>query len=87
MVGRDSVVAASSALDGKLALNRAIIQIGESGVLCDAVAFKRLAFQHPVILSLTVMSPSAANGGVQRRPRCLRASLPMDAARLRPIRQ
>jgi hypothetical protein len=36
MVGRDGVIGASSALDGKLALNRAIVQIGGSGVLCDA---------------------------------------------------
>ncbi len=34
MVGRDGVVGAMSALDGKHALNRTIVQIGGSGAMC-----------------------------------------------------
>ena len=70
MVGRDGVVAASSALDGKLALHRAIVQIGGSGVLCDADTLRRLAFQHPKLLSLIVSHEQAVYAQAQQSAAC-----------------
>src|SRR6266567_3025389 len=41
MVGRDGVVAASAAMDGKVSLSRAIVQIGGKGVSCSADVLKK----------------------------------------------
>jgi CRP-like cAMP-binding protein len=70
MVGRDGVVGASSALDGKLALNRAIIQIPGSGVLCDPDTFKRLAIQNPAMLSLIISHEQAVYAQAQQSAAC-----------------
>jgi CRP-like cAMP-binding protein len=70
MVGRDGVVGASFALDGKLALNRAIVQIGGSGVLCEADTFRRLAFQDPAVLSLIVSHEQAVYARAQQSAAC-----------------
>jgi CRP-like cAMP-binding protein len=70
MVGRDGVVGASSALDGKLALNRAIVQIGGTGVLCDADTFKRLAFQNAGLLSLIISHEQAVYAQAQQSAAC-----------------
>jgi CRP-like cAMP-binding protein len=70
MVGRDGVVGASSALDGKLALNRAIVQIGGSALQCDADTFKRLAFQHPALLSLVISHEQAVYAQAQQTAAC-----------------
>jgi CRP-like cAMP-binding protein len=67
MVGRDGVVGASSALDGKLALNRAIVQIGGTGVQCDP---ERLAFQDPAVLSLIISHEQAVYAQAQQSAAC-----------------
>ena len=43
MVGRDSVVGGSSAFDGQVALNKAIVQIGGEGSVLDIPPLRRLA--------------------------------------------
>ena len=43
MVGRDSVAGGSSALDGKVALNKAIVQIAGEGSVLDLPPLRRLA--------------------------------------------
>ena len=45
MVGRDGVVGASSALDGKISLSRAIVQISGDSLVCDVDALKGAALQ------------------------------------------
>jgi CRP-like cAMP-binding protein len=70
MVGRDGVVGASSALDGKLALNRAIVQIGGSGVVCDPETFKRLVLQYPAMLSLIISHEQTVYAQVQQSAAC-----------------
>ena len=54
MVGRDGVVGAMSALDGKHALNRTIVQIGGSGAMCEAATLKACVMQSPSLLSAIV---------------------------------
>jgi hypothetical protein len=45
MVGKDGVVGASSALDGKISLSRAIVQLAGDGFTCEADALKGAALQ------------------------------------------
>jgi CRP-like cAMP-binding protein len=45
MVGRDGAIGISSALDGKVALSRAIVQLGGDAMMCDQAAFKGAALQ------------------------------------------
>src|SRR4051794_9420611 len=45
MVGRDGAVGIASALDGKVALCRAIVQLGGDAMVCDANAFRGAALQ------------------------------------------
>src|SRR6266568_4682821 len=52
MVGRDGVVAASAALDGRVSLSRAIVQIGGKGTVCDADTLKKAALQSETLHSL-----------------------------------
>jgi CRP-like cAMP-binding protein len=45
MVGRDGVVGALAALDGKISMSRAIVQITGRGASCDADLLKQAALQ------------------------------------------
>ena len=54
MVGRDGVVGAAAALDGKVALSRAIVQITGLGVTCEPHRLKSLAMQSPALHSLLI---------------------------------
>ncbi len=40
MVGKDGAVGIASALDGKVAMSRAIVQLGGDAMVCDPAAFK-----------------------------------------------
>ncbi len=70
MVGRDGVVGALAALDGKVSLTRAIIQIGGSGAMCDVDAFKRVALQNPTILSLMLSHEQTVYAQAQQSVAC-----------------
>src|ERR1041385_8701590 len=54
MVGRDGVIGASAALDGRISLSRAICQIGGRGLGCDSEALKRAAMQSTALHSLLI---------------------------------
>jgi len=47
MIGRDSMFGASSALDGQVSLNRAIVQLAGSGEALDAGRFREVADKSP----------------------------------------
>jgi len=65
MVGRDGVANATSALDGKIALHRGIVQVaGEASVIDPDV----LRSASPTIFSRSVRSSSAMNRCCSRRP-------------------
>jgi hypothetical protein len=48
MVGRDGGVGISSALDGKIAMSRAIVQLGGDAMVCEQAAFRGAALQSRV---------------------------------------
>ena len=54
MVGRDGVVGASAALDGKISLSRGIIQLSGEIVVCEIEPLKSAALQSPKLLSLLI---------------------------------
>ena len=70
MVGRDGAVGAAAALNGKLSLNRAIVQLGGSGAVCDPEIFKRVATGHPAILSLIMRHEQTVYAQAQQSAAC-----------------
>lgn len=49
MVGHDGIIGASAAVDGRLSINRAIVQIAGQGLQCDISDLKRLAAESPTL--------------------------------------
>jgi CRP-like cAMP-binding protein len=70
MVGRDGVVGASSALDGRVSLNRAIVQIGGDALVCDVPGFKGAVLQSESLLSLVMRHEQAVYGQAQQSAAC-----------------
>jgi hypothetical protein len=54
MVGRDGVVGASAALDGKMALSRAVIQLSGEAMVCILAGLRSAAMQSQPLLSLLI---------------------------------
>ena len=54
MVGRDGVVSASAALDGKISLTKGVVQLSGDMMMCDASALKTAAMQSGTLLSLLI---------------------------------
>src|SRR3982074_3916857 len=52
MVGKDGVVGASSALDGRISLNRGIVQLAGPAFMCSVEALKSAALQSHTLLAL-----------------------------------
>src|ERR1700710_260777 len=52
MVGKDGVVGVAAALDSKIALTQAIVQLPGDAFVCDAGTFKGVALQSEKLLSL-----------------------------------
>ena len=51
MVGKDGAIGMASALDGKIAMSRAITQLGGDAMVCDPAAFKGAAMQSESLIS------------------------------------
>lgn len=70
MVGCDGVVGALSALDGRLAINRAIVQIGGTGAVCEPEIFKRLVLERPAMLSRFISHEQTVYAQAQQSAAC-----------------
>jgi len=70
MVGKDGVVGASAALDGKIALSRGIIQLGGEIVVCDIDALKSTALQSPKLLALLMRHEQTVYAQAQQSAAC-----------------
>jgi CRP-like cAMP-binding protein len=70
MVGRDGVVGASAALDGKIALSRGIIQLGGEIIVCDIDTLKSAALQSPKLLALLIRHEQTVFGQAQQSAAC-----------------
>ena len=51
MVGKDGAVGMASALDGNVAMCRAVVQLGGDAMMCDPAAFRGVALQSEKMLS------------------------------------
>src|SRR4029077_15793440 len=54
MVGKDGVIGASAALDGKISLSRAIVQIAGDAMTCELGVLREAAMQSHPLLALLI---------------------------------
>ena len=73
MVGKDGVVGAAAALDSKIALTQAIVQLAGDAFVCDAAVFKRTAMQSEKLLSLLFRHEQAVYAQAQQSTACMAA--------------
>jgi CRP-like cAMP-binding protein len=70
MVGKDGVVGASAALDGKISLSRGIIQLGGEIIVCDIDALNSTALQSPKLLALLIRHEQTVYAQAQQSAAC-----------------
>jgi CRP-like cAMP-binding protein len=70
MVGRDGVVGATAALDGKISVSRGIIQLSGDIVVCGAEPLKSAALENPKLLSLLIRHEQAVYAQAQQSAAC-----------------
>ena len=71
MVGRDGVVGAASALDGKISFSRAIIQLAGPAMRCDVDALKGVALQSHTMLASLVRHEQTLYAQAQQSTACM----------------
>jgi CRP-like cAMP-binding protein len=71
MIGRDGAVGIASALDGKIAMSRAIVQLGGDAITCDPAAFKSAAMQSEQLISLIMRHEQTMFGQAQQSTACM----------------
>jgi CRP-like cAMP-binding protein len=70
MVGKDGVVGASAALDGKVSLSRGIIQLGGEIMVCDTDALHSTALQSQKLLALLIRHEQTVYAQAQQSAAC-----------------
>jgi CRP-like cAMP-binding protein len=70
MVGRDGVVGALAALDGRISLSRAVVQISGHGAMCDVEALKRATMQSATLQSLLIRHEQVVYAQAQQSAAC-----------------
>jgi CRP-like cAMP-binding protein len=70
MVGRNGVIGASAALDGRISFSRAVIQIAGKGVSCDVDTLKQAARQSEAVHSLLIRHEQVVYGQAQQTAAC-----------------
>jgi CRP-like cAMP-binding protein len=71
MVGKDGAVGMASALDGKLAMSLAIVQLGGDAMVCDPAAFRSTALQSEKLISLVMRHEQALFAQAQQSTACM----------------
>jgi CRP-like cAMP-binding protein len=70
MVGRDGVVGALAALDGRISLSRAVVQISGHGAMCDVEALKRATMQSATLQALLIRHEQVVYAQAQQSAAC-----------------
>lgn len=73
MVGRDGMVGASSAMDGKIAMNRAIVQMGGRGLQCPSDTFQEIVLASPSLLATVFRHEQTLYAQAQQSVACMSA--------------
>jgi CRP-like cAMP-binding protein len=71
MVGNDGLVGASSALDGKIAINSAVVQLPGEAMVCDANAFKGAVLQSETFISIIIRHEQTVFAQAQQSTACM----------------
>ena len=71
MVGKDGAVGVASALDGKVALCRAIVQLSGDAMVCDPAAFKAAAKQSEKLISKVMRHEQTLFAQAQQSTACM----------------
>ncbi|MGZ7073236.1 MAG: Crp/Fnr family transcriptional regulator [Candidatus Angelobacter sp.] len=71
MVGRDGAVGMASALDGKIAMCRAIVQLSGDAMVCDPAAFRGAALQSESLISTVMRHEQALFAQAQQSTACM----------------
>jgi CRP-like cAMP-binding protein len=71
MVGNDGAVGLASALDGKIAASRAIVQLGGDAFMCDPAALKSVAMQSENLISIIMRHEQAMFAQAQQSTACM----------------
>jgi len=71
MVGRDGAVGVASALDGKVAMCRAIVQLGGDAIICDPAAFRGAALQSESLIAKVMRHEQTLFAQAQQSTACM----------------
>jgi len=71
MVGRDGAIGISSALDGKVAMSRAIIQLGGNAMVCDQATFRGAALQSESLIAKVMRHEQTLFAQAQQSTACM----------------
>src|SRR6201999_2664419 len=71
MVGRDGAVGIASALDGKVAMCRAIVQLGGDAMVCEPAPFKSAAMQSEKLISTVMRHEQTLFSQAQQSTACM----------------
>lgn len=73
MVGRDGVIGASAALDGRKSLSRAVIQLSGRAMVCNLAELRGAAMQSQRLLSLLIRHEQTLYAQAQQSTACMAA--------------
>ena len=71
MVGRDGIVGALAALDGRISFSRAIIQIAGDAFMCDVRLLKQTAMKSETLHSLLIRHEQGVYAQAQQSVGCI----------------
>jgi CRP-like cAMP-binding protein len=71
MVGRDGAIGIASALDGKVAMSRAIVQLGGDAMICDPAAFRGAALQSESLIAKVMRHEQTLFAQAQQSTACI----------------
>jgi CRP-like cAMP-binding protein len=71
MVGRDGIIGASAALDGKISFSRAIVQLSGDCMQCDIASLRQAALKSEPLLSLLIRHEQAVYAQAQQSTACI----------------
>lgn len=71
MVGRDGAIGMASALDGRVAMSRAIVQLGGDAVVCNPAIFKGAALQSETLISKIMRHEQILFAQAQQSTACM----------------
>jgi CRP-like cAMP-binding protein len=71
MVGRDGAIGIASALDGKVAMCRAIVQLGGDAMVCDPAAFRGAALQSEGLIAKVMRHEQTLFAQAQQSTACM----------------